>query len=221
MSLLNLEAFDATPLEHDPYDYLVVHSFIEPETLRALNRDFPVVNSPGNFPPSRLPHGPEFDALLDEINSPELAQRLGAKFGVDLARSSTTVTVRGFCEPSDGNIHTDHWSKMITALIYFNESWSHEGGRLRILRSRNNIDDYASEILPVNGTLLAFKRSKRSFHGHKRFEGARRIMQVSWNNPHPIARSIQQANRFSTHMMKRLLRLASSGGSSSGQHHPS
>jgi len=68
----------------------------------------------------------------------------------------------------------------MTALIYLNEDWSSTGGRLRLLRNANDIDDYVAEVPPVSGTLLLFKRSDNSWHGHKPFVGPRRTVQINW-----------------------------------------
>jgi len=68
----------------------------------------------------------------------------------------------------------------MTALIYLNEDWSSTGGRLRLLRNANDIDDYVAEVPPVSGTLLMFKRSDNSWHGHKPFVGPRRTVQINW-----------------------------------------
>jgi SM-20-related protein len=48
-----------------------------------------------------------------------------------------------------------------------NPSWENAGGRLRLLRSGTDLDDVILEVPPVEGTLLAFKRSYISWHGHK------------------------------------------------------
>jgi Rps23 Pro-64 3,4-dihydroxylase Tpa1-like proline 4-hydroxylase len=71
-------------------------------------------------------------------------------------------------------------SKIITVLIYMNEQWDDAGGRLRLLRSADNIDDFFAELPPVAGTMLAFKRSNNSWHGHKSFAGQRRVIQFNW-----------------------------------------
>ncbi len=206
-SILDFTAFDATPLAHDPFDYLVLPAFIKPDSLAAINRDFPALKDPGNYAVEKLSCGPAFKALLRTLNSSEIAERFAAKFGVDLMEYPTTITIRKYCEPSDGNIHTDHRSKIITILLYFNTSWMAEGGKLRLLRSAHNIEDYATEIEPVGGTLLAFRRSDRSFHGHKPFTGERRILQMSWLKPDPLAQYKQKFDRFSTQLMKRVARL--------------
>jgi hypothetical protein len=37
-----------------------------------------------------------------------------------------------------------------------------------------------AEVPPLAGTLLAFRRSERSWHGHYPFEGERRAIQMNW-----------------------------------------
>lgn len=90
------------------------------------------------------------------------------------------TTVRGRCDLSDGRIHTDLRSKIITVLIYMNEGWQEAGGRLRLLRSADDLSDIIVEVPPVAGTLLAFKRSDNSWHGHEPFSGERRVIQFNW-----------------------------------------
>ena len=89
-------------------------------------------------------------------------------------------TVRGRCQQKDGRIHTDSKSKIITVLIYLNPQWENAAGRLRLLRGPDDIEDYAAEVPPDEGTLLAFRRSENSFHGHKTFVGERRVIQFNW-----------------------------------------
>jgi hypothetical protein len=206
-SLLNFAALDATPLAHDPFDHLILPAFIKLDALTAINRDFPALKDPGNHAVEKLAYGPAFQALLHALNSPEVAEQFATKFGVGLTGYPTTITIRKYCELSDGNIHTDHPSKIITILLYFNTNWLHEGGKLRLLRSARNIEDYATEIEPVGGTLLAFRRSDKSFHGHKPFIGERRILQMSWLKPAPLAQYKQKLDRFSTQLIKRASRL--------------
>ena len=206
-SLFDFGALAAVPLQHDPFDFLVVPAFLKADALQAVNRDFPAISTPANFPPERLQFGPDFGRLLDELNGPEFQDAVGRKFGVDLTACSSTITVRKYCEASDGNIHTDHPSKVITVLLYFNEQWTDEGGKLRMLRSKGDIEDFAAEVPPLGGTLLAFRRSDHSFHGHRRFEGERRMLQMNWVRAGKFAQARHRLDRFSTHTMKRLLRL--------------
>ena len=207
MPYLDLAAIEATPLTPDPFDYLVVPDCVSVAGLNAANRDYPDIDTPGNKDLDELHYGPGFQDLIDELNSPALRQVISNKFNVDLEDAYTTITVRKFCEPSDGNIHTDHWSKVITVLVYFNTDWDNSAGQLRLLRSPDDIEDYAAEVPPAGGTLLAFRRTDVSWHGHKRFVGERRMLQLNFVKTGRTARYTQQLARFSTRMMKRVARL--------------
>ena len=48
------------------------------------------------------------------------------------------------------------------------------------MKSADGLDDPIMEVPPAAGTLLAFKRSDNSWHGHKPFEGERRVIQFNW-----------------------------------------
>ena len=61
-----------------------------------------------------------------------------------------------------------------------NETWGKAAGRLRLFRPADNLDDVIVEVPPVAGTLLAFKRSDNSWHGHQPFVGERRVIQFNW-----------------------------------------
>jgi SM-20-related protein len=107
------------------------------------------------------------------------------------------ITVRGRCSEKDGKIHTDSKTKIITVLLYMNSSWENAGGRLRLLRSENDLEDMLFEVPPVEGTLLAFKRSDNSWHGHKPFTGERRVIQFNWVTSEEVVRREQGRHRFS------------------------
>jgi SM-20-related protein len=186
VSTIDFGALEAATLHRDPYDHLVVPEFIRPGALAAVNRDFPVLHDAGTYPVESVSGGPAFESFWKEIQAPEFRLAVGRKFGVDLTGHPLMATVRDYCQPSDGAIHTDSKTKVITVLFYFEEAWPHEGARLRILRSGEDLEDYAEEIPPCGGTMLAFRRSERSFHGHKPHDGRRRIMQIHWVDPKRI-----------------------------------
>jgi len=205
MTLINLEALRQAPLQTDPFDFMVVPGFLSPEALSRVNADYPAIDSAANHPLDSLSYGPAFGALMDEIQDQPFAKLLGERFGMELASLPTTITVRKFCERTDGNIHTDHKSKVITVLVYFNEDWQHEEGQLRMLRSKDNIEDYTAQVKPLGGTLLAFRRTDHSWHGHTRFVGERRMVQLNYLDQSPLAVAAQRISRFGTHFMKNVL----------------
>jgi hypothetical protein len=180
MQALDLGAFRSTPLTRQPFPYLIVPGFIRPEARAAINADYPRIDHPGSFPVGELTYGPAFRSLLDALTGPEMRAAIEEKFGIDLRGRPTMLTVRGRCGTRDGNIHTDATSKILTVLIYMNPQWEDAGGRLRLLRSPTDIEDVLVEIPPVEGTLVAFRRSDNSYHGHKLFIGPRRVIQLNW-----------------------------------------
>jgi SM-20-related protein len=180
LRFMDLDAFKATPLTREPFEFLAVPAFLNAEACAEINRDYPKIAESGSYPVAQLSFGPAFQTLLDELASDAFRDAFAEKFDVDLKDRPHTITVRGHCSPRDGRIHTDTKSKILTILIYMNPDWEHAGGRLRLLKSNAGLDDPIMEVPPAAGTLLAFKRSDNSWHGHKPFEGERRVIQFNW-----------------------------------------
>jgi len=87
-------------------------------------------------------------------------------------------------------------------LLYLNEDWGAEGGKLRILRNGTDLEDYVAEVPPSLGTLLVFKRSDNSWHGHKPFEGQRRVVQMNWVLDNDVVNREQRRHSLSTQFKK-------------------
>lgn len=205
MSMINLNALQAAELQNDPFDFMVAPGFLSEEVLARVNADYPAIDTAANHALEGLHYGPEFAALMAEMQGEAFATALGEKFDMELASLPNTVTVRKYCERTDGNIHTDHKSKVITVLVYFNESWEHAEGQLRMLRSSSDIEDYSAQVPPLGGTLLAFRRTDHSWHGHTQFVGERRMVQLNYLDQSPLAVAAQRISRFGTHFMKNVL----------------
>ena len=177
---LDLAKLAATPVERQPYDYLIVPGFLSPATVAAINAAYPAIEKGGSYPVESLEAGSTLKAVIDELDSPAFEQAVMDKFDVALAGRPKMYSLRGYTRAKDGQIHTDSRDKIITVLLYLNENWRQPGGRLRILRNGRDVDDFAAEVPPDNGTLLVFKRSDSSWHGHHPFEGQRRSLQMNW-----------------------------------------
>ena len=196
--MLNLSLLRETELHTSPYDFLVLPNFIEGSALRLVQADFPNIDKPGCVPLTDLHYGSAFEKLRDTLNDLPFELAISEKFNVDLSDRPTMFTVRSICRAKDGKIHTDSVSKIITILIYLNdEEWQQSGGRLRILRSNENIENYAVEVPPIGGTMVAFKRSDHSWHGHKPYEGPRRVIQMNWVTNLGVVRREQLRHRMS------------------------
>lgn len=203
LKFLDLEAFRRTPLVTEPFSYLVVPEFLSPSTRALLAADYPAIDRPGSFPTGDLAIGPIFRQFLNEIEGPALRAAFAEKFDIDLTGRPTMVTVRGHARFGDGKIHTDTSTKLITVLIYMNESWEAPGGRLRLLRRPDNLDDALAEVPPAAGTLLAFRVAPNSWHGHEPVSGPRRVIQLNWVESDAVVRR----ERFRHGVSARLKRL--------------
>lgn len=200
---LDTAALAGTPCLHDPYDHVIVPGFVRRDALPAIHDTYPDIRNPGSFPYQSLDCGPAFSSLLDELQGPEMRAAIEQVFDVDLTGRPTTITVRGQCQTKDGRIHPDSAEKIITVLVYMNPEWEDSGGRLRVLRSAGDLEDFAAEVPPDEGTLLAFRRSDISFHGHQPFEGKRRVLQLNWVTSDKFARRERRRHAISA-FFKRL-----------------
>lgn len=177
---LNIEALQNTELNTEPFPYLIVPGFLRQENLAAIHRDYPEVAGPGSYPLDGLRFGNAFQELVDDLNSDALRATIAEKFSMSLEGRPTLITVRGHAQLKDGRIHTDTKSKLITVLLYLNPQWESVAGRLRLLRDADNLDNVITEVPPTEGTLLIFKVSPNSWHGHKPVEGPRRVLQLNY-----------------------------------------
>lgn len=202
-SMLDLEKFGATGLCREPFEFLVVPGFIKAEALAGIHADYPPVDRPGSFPLESQSYGAAFGALIDELRGPAMQSAFERKFGLDLDGRPTMFTVRGRCSDRDGGIHTDSVTKIITVLIYMNPSWEESGGRLRLLRSGTDLEDYILEVPPEEGTMLCFRRSDNSWHGHRPFIGPRRVIQMNWVTSEKVLRYENRRHRLSA-VLKRI-----------------
>ena len=204
-SPLDLARFSETPLQRDPFDFLIVPGFLRAEALPAVEQDFPEITKGGSFPAQSLKCGPRFSALLDLLQGPEVTAAFAEKFAIDLSRRPTMVTLRGQSRAKDGQIHTDSESKLVTALVYLNSRWESDGGRLRMLNGPDDLEDYAAEVPPQAGTLVAFRCSAEAYHGHKPFVGQRRSIQLNWLTDAGVLKRELKRHSFSA-WTKRVLR---------------
>jgi len=178
--MLSFDAFRDERLRTDPYPYIVVPGFIQSKPLSAILKDFPTIEHPGSMPVSEVSGGKAYEALLDALQGEEFRQVIAEKFSIDLEGLPILTTVRGVMRQKDGRIHTDSKTKVITVLLYLNDSWDQEGGHLRVLRDGENIENYVEEIPPAAGTLMVFKVTDNCWHGHKPVVGKRLSIQMNY-----------------------------------------
>jgi len=180
MAHLDLEKLKRAKVESEPYEYMIVPGFLPPASVARINATYPRIEKGGSYPIESLDADMVIKEVLEELDGPQFQALIAEKFAVSLDGRPKMYSLRGHTRAKDGQIHTDSRDKIITVLLYLNEDWQQPGGRLRILRNGHDVDDFAAEVPPDNGTLLVFKRSEKSWHGHHPFEGQRRSLQMNW-----------------------------------------
>jgi SM-20-related protein len=203
-------ALEAAEVSSDPFPHVVVPHFIRPDDLHALVASLPDLSSGGSFPPSALAVAPLLHGVMEELEGPVLREIITRKFALDLDDAPSMLTLRGRTREKDGRIHCDSVAKRVTVLLYLNpssESWTRQEGCVRLLRGPDDIEDYAAEVPPVDGTLLIFPNGPTTWHGHRQYIGPRYTIQLNYMETGAKARSELLRHRLSA-LAKRLSRAA-------------
>lgn len=179
-AVLELEKLRRATVNVFPFDNVVVPEFMRKDREKVLLKDYPFIDDSGCFLPSELSCGPHFSELLTELRKPALRQIMEEKFNISLEGKPLHITMRGRCDRQDGRVNTDYaGSRLVTAFLYMNDIWHNHGARLRLLRSRD-LTHVGLETPHDGGTLVAFRNSERSFHGHLPFTGTRKVIELAW-----------------------------------------
>ncbi len=178
--MINFDAIAKTEVTREPFQFFAVPDVLSAVDLAAVRGDFPNIRKPGIFPLSELSYGPAFSRLIEDICGPEFEDVMAKKYGVTLSDKPLMITVRGQAQKKDGRIHSDTETKFVTCLLYLNDIWNEDEGRLRMLRRPDDLNDFIAEIPPNGGTLASFLQSENSWHGHKPYAGERRYVMLNW-----------------------------------------
>jgi hypothetical protein len=206
MTMLAYDRLAATWVAPEPYRHIIVPEFVPPETLARVVADLPPLERRGSFPIGSLRLGPAAALLMEELEGPEFRRAIAEKFSLDLDDAPTMLTLRGASTERDGLIHRDSTAKRVTVLLYLNPAtaaWARHEGCLRLLRSPDDLDDFAVEVPPADGALLVFPNAAEAWHGHKTFIGRRYVVQLNYMTTDAAARSELRRHRLSA-LVKRL-----------------
>lgn len=207
---LDYAALAATPIANDPFTHVVIPRFVPTALLGQVVQGLPALSKGGSFPVEGLRLGEAAQGLMTELASARFRTAIAEKFGLALDDAPVMVTLRGQSREKDGRIHCDSTAKRVTVLLYLNpdtEAWAKQEGCLRLLRGSDDIEDYAVEVPPVNGSLLVFPNGPTTWHGHKQFVGRRFVVQLNWMTTDEKARYEMRRHKVSA-FMKRLTRAA-------------
>lgn len=179
-NILDLQAIASARVKTRPYPYFTVDRVISDTYLSETLSAFPDIDLGGSFNLDDVRVTQTFQRFLDSIDSAEFRQLIHDKLDVDVSTQPMMMTLRGYSRKKDGRIHTDSKTKLVTVLIYLNEDWQAATGRLRVLNNADDMNDYAEEISPGPGTMIAFKITDNCWHGYPSYEGTRRSIQINF-----------------------------------------
>jgi hypothetical protein len=203
--LLDYAAFDATPVTDLPFPHVVVRNFLPPAALARVYADLPAGGRGGSFPPETVKLGPAAQALMHELEGSALRAAIADKFALALSDAPTMLTMRLATRAKDGQIHTDSLAKRVTALLYLNppnDRFARQEGCLRLLRSATDLEDFAVEVPPTDGTFLVFPNGPTSWHGHRTYVGPRYSVQLNYMTNDAKAHAELRRHRLSAFVKK-------------------
>ena len=179
--MLNFDLIKKAEINSEFYPFFTIRDvFLNKEDHKKIATDFPNINKGGSFPSNSVSYGDSIQSLIDCLEGDRMRTILENKFQVDLKDKPVVSTFRGYSRIKDGKIHSDSKTKIITVLLYLNEKWDESYGLLRMLKEKDNIENYITEIPPSMGSMVAFKVTNNCWHGFIPFEGKRCSIQLNY-----------------------------------------
>jgi SM-20-related protein len=204
--IVDLARIHQASVRESPYPFFVLADALAPDEAGDVASSFPNIDRPGAIAVNDTEYGPSFGKLLDELRRDDFRKLIANKLNVDLDGKEIVINVRGQSRWTDGNIHTDTPSKLVTVLLYFNEPGDAvEASGLRILRNSKNIEDFVEEVPPLLGTMVAFKVTPDCWHGFKPYSGARHSLQLNYLSEVRSKHKHEAARRFVGHSGRRAI----------------
>ena len=179
--MLNFELIKKAEINSEFYPFFTIQDvFLNKDDHKKISTDFPNIDKGGSFPSDSVSYGESIQSLIDCLEGDQMRSILESKFQVDLTDKPVVSTFRGYSRIKDGKIHSDSKTKIITVLLYLNENWDESIGLLRMLKEKDNIDNYIIEIPASMGSMVAFKVTNNCWHGFIPFEGKRCSIQLNY-----------------------------------------
>lgn len=108
--------------------------------------------------------GSVWQALAHDFLSPAYRSAISELVGIDLGAAELEVNVFDYPPGGLHGAHTDHRDKIVTHVLYFNESWNDDdGGCLLILKSPD-LQQIVTSMSPLVGNSAVLVRSDCSWH---------------------------------------------------------
>jgi hypothetical protein len=184
--MIDLNRISRTHLETEPYRWAAIDQLFSPGDAAALAATFPsdhfkrladpygekvfayevrCLIRMGEQSLSRLKRlSSAWQALGHDFLSPVYRAAMSSLTGIDLSDAPLEVNVFHYPPGGSHGAHPDQRNKIVTHVMYFNESWNDDdGGCLTILRS-SDARDIAARVSPEVGNSAVLVRSDDSWH---------------------------------------------------------
>jgi len=223
--MIDLNRISASHLETVPYRWAAIDRLFLPQDAAALAATFPrdhfkrlatyddqkefayeirCVIRMGEVSISRASElSTAWRELANDFLSPAYRAAMSSITGFDLADAPLEVNAFHYAPGGSQGAHVDHRDKIVTHVLYFNESWNDgDGGCLTILRS-SDLRDVAVQVLPLVGNSAVLVRSDDSWHAvspvAKHCHLTRRSLTVTFYRPHCVSTVWPSRHRLLLH----------------------
>ncbi len=207
--MLNLDRIAQQTMRRQPYQWAFIDGLFPAESAASLAASFPcdkfrkvrgydgekgfeymsrsLIHMGATVPSWSEGLSPAWRALAEDFLSSEYRSALTRITGQNLNKALMEVNAIHYGPGAWLGPHLDLKAKLVTHVLYFNESWDRrDGGCLNILGSSDPADVVA-EILPVVGNSSLLVRSKQSWHCVspvvRNCETSRRSLNVIFHQP--------------------------------------
>lgn len=211
--MLDLHRIAQKKMETKPYQWAFIDQLFSAEDAAQLASSFPrdkfkkvagydgekgyeymsrsLIHMGATVPSHAEALSPAWRALANDLLSPEYRSSLKKITGKDLTKVPMEVNVIHYGPGAFLGPHVDLKAKMMTHVLYFNETWNQQhGGCINILRSSDPAD-VLTEVLPVVGNSVLLVRSNQSWHSVSRVvpecKTSRRSLNVIFHLPGSVS----------------------------------
>jgi hypothetical protein len=194
--MINRLQIKAKPISTEPFEWGFVGSLLTERDAAAVAASYPCDHFKsvrgddgekgyeyevrsfihmGSQAPSHPVHlTPEWRALAADLLSVEYREAMSWLTKRDLSNTVIEANLFHYGPNAWMGPHLDLKEKIVTHVLYFNDSWNPaDGGCLNILRSSAPSDVFA-EVPPIVGNSVVLVRSEKSWHSVSRNVGASR-----------------------------------------------
>lgn len=223
--MIDLTRISAGTLNREPFRWAEIDALYSPSDAAALAATYPhdhfkLVQGYGGekdyeyearaliaMGANRIEHeatlSDSWKALARDLLSAQYRAALSTLTGVDLSTSPLEVNVFHYGPGASLGAHSDLPDKVVTHVLYFNESWNAaDGGCLSILRAKD-LAARCAEVLPVVGNSAVLVRSDDSWHAVSRVvrssATSRRSVTVTFYRPGSVSSMWPEDDRAPLH----------------------